>query len=221
MGKRETSEGGSPWKPSRCVVKGNTFHLERGASSHPCAPACETRLDLRNQTNRTASGWRRRRQELRRPQRRALPPEPPDPSLLEEDRPGRECSRSESTGCTELRGKDHGMLSREDVHSGLSQGPSRQKPCSLCSQTAPAHHQPSTTADTLHQRDTEFSQDPPPRPKPGLRTQEPTCASNHGPRHVRQALTSQSRVLPDSQHLKKDVLGDTPAAHPVPWWLGW
>ena len=47
MGKRETSQGGSPWKPSGVLyeqeLKAIRFTWKEGASSHPCAPAYETR----------------------------------------------------------------------------------------------------------------------------------------------------------------------------------
>lgn len=198
-------------------LKETHFNWKEGASSHPCAPAYETRPDPRNQTNRTASKWRQRRQELRRPQGRALPSEPPDPSLLEEDCPGGECFLSESPGCTELRGKDHGMLSW-GAHSGRSLRAhlDRTSAASAHRQLLPAISLPAT-ASALHQRSTEFSKDtltPPQRDSAKARSVD--IASNHGPCHVRQALTSQTRVLPDSRHPKKDVLGDTPAARPVP-----
>ena len=156
-------------------LKETCFTWKEGASSHPCAPAYETRLDLRNQTNRTASKWRRRRQELRRPQGRTLPSEPPDPSSLEEDRPGGECFRSERPGRTELRGKDHGMLSR-DAHSGrsLRANLDRSPAASAHRQLLPAISLP-TTASALHQRDTEFSKDTTPHASPDRLGQSQVC----------------------------------------------
>ena len=153
-------------------------------------------LDLRNQTNRTASKWRRRRQEVRRPQGRALPSEPPDPSSLEEDRPGGECFCSERPRRTELRGKDHGMLSR-DAYSGRSLRAhlDRTPAASAHRQLLPAISLP-TTASALHQRDTEFSKDTTPHASPERLGRSQVCRHRHQRELQTTGLAMSSRLSP-------------------------
>ena len=161
-------------------------------------------LDLRNQTNRTASKWRRRRQEVRRPQGRALPSEPPDPSSLEEDRPGGECFCSERPRRTELRGKDHGMLSR-DAYSGRSLRAhlDRTPAASAHRQLLPAISLP-TTASALHQRDTEFSKDTTPHASPeGQRAQTCTPRGGRGAEHPTRSLPHLSTPAPGARSQRR------------------